>query len=148
MKPLKVIIQIHNFVDIEETTKNRKPFLFDGKNTNEAIEFFESNYDMNEQRKASFLVSSFGGKWPYIGRRNLATKFIDILMERFVQFSTNGQPDKEINSIPFSSTIRGAGKSKANQEMIHVLRSITSAEIYHKLNSATNTYFDEMVRFQ
>jgi hypothetical protein len=149
-------IQIHNFVgtkkrereEKEESGKKPNVFLFDGKNPNEIIEFFESNYDMNEQRTPSLLVSSFGGDWPYIGRQRVAKPFASILLERFVNFRKKGQADKEINGIPFSSTIRGAGKSKANQEMIPLLQKLSSqhSEFFHKMNDTTNTYFDGMIQ--
>jgi hypothetical protein len=151
-------IQIHNFVgtdgkkreaeEKEESGKKPKVFLFDGKNPNEIIEFFESNYDMNEQRTPSLLVSSFGGDWPYIGRQRVAKPFASILLERFMNFRKKGQADKEINGIPFSSTIRGAGKSKANQEMIPLLQKLSSqhSEFFHKMNDTTNTYFDGMIQ--
>ena len=72
---------------------------------------------MNEERKKPYLVSSFGGDWPYFGRNELIEEFKGIIKRRFSVFKTSGQTDKEYNLIPFSSTIKGAGKSKANQDV-------------------------------
>jgi hypothetical protein len=88
---------IHIHVDIEKVETRKKPnlFLFDGKDINEIILFFELNYDMNEQRTPSMLVSSFGKEWPYVGRQGLAKRFTKHLLERFVSYKTRGQPDTD-----------------------------------------------------
>jgi len=127
--------------------KRSRPSLFDGEKAEEIVSFFVSNYDQNEVRTASFLVSSFGSKWKYSGRNSVTLRFMSVLQSRFPLFGTEGQKDKQNNLIFFTSTIAGAGKSKANQETLNELKELakSSPSSYHQLNQNCNFYLDDMI---
>jgi cell division protein FtsB len=68
------------------------------------------------------LLHTSGAEWLYVGRTELVLSFAEILLTRFKHFGSEMQLEKKYNKMPFSSTIRGAGKSKANQDMLAALK--------------------------
>jgi hypothetical protein len=100
--------------------------------------YFDDMKPRNEFR----LLYTLGSDWLFVGRDDLVLKFQDQLMKRFRVFNTDQQLDKKLNVIPFTSTMKGAGKSKSNQEILLSLKKMISLT---KNKTQEDLAFEDMV---
>jgi hypothetical protein len=108
---------------------NGRPLEQKDSPTLKVVKHHLSDYfnDVNPPNAFKLLYSA-GAEWLYIGRTQLVLSFAEILLTRFEHFGSQMQQDKKHNKMPFSSTIRGAGKSKANQDMLAALKKEVKAD--------------------
>jgi len=111
---------------LEQFTQYEK-HLFPKNDVKKALQWFNSAFPRQGSRY-TLTASYVGYNWPMVGRDGTVKELLQIVYDRYKNFSTHLQNEKENNLIPFVGSVPGSGKSKLNQEMVSSLQRLCSAE--------------------
>jgi hypothetical protein len=111
-----------------DTPSNQDEPIYDGTKNLSIRTWFMTRYGNLSERMPSHLVHSFGGDFPLVGRNEVGELVRHTLMERLDLHYTVTEIDKDKVYIPYVGTLPGVGKSRINQDLLQVLKSVCSKE--------------------